>query len=164
MANGENEGLNGVNGGYSDGFEGVNVRVHGAKDRGLTGFTEQSLEREGGEKSGLGVQNRPEDGDHKVGEMLRSFVELQPADDAVIGEVFRNASLGNAEVIREQRFDGDASSATAAASRDVGDGYAKRVASFDVIVGRHVVVGENEDAGAGGSTVGLIEFYGGASE
>ena len=138
--------------------------MQGAKKTRFWGVQGTELGCHGDEKSGLGVQNRPENSDHKVGEMLGAFVELQPANHAVIGEIFRNASLGNAEMIREQRFDGNACSATAAAPPDVGDGDAKRVASFDVIVGRHVVVGENEDAGPRGSTIRLIEFYGGASE
>ena len=65
-------------------------------------------------------------------------------------------------MIREKRFDGDAGAAIAAAARHVGDGDAKRVAGFDVVVGRHVVVRENENARTGGSAVSLIEFHSGA--
>ena len=63
-------------------------------------------------------------------------------------------------MIREKRFDGDAGAAIAAATRHVGDSDAKCVAGFDVVVGGHVVVGENENAGASRGTVGLIEFHG----
>src|SRR5258707_3514348 len=99
-----------------------------------------------------------------MSEVIRAFVELEPTDDAMVAEIFGDARFGNTEVIGEERFDGDAGAAIAAAARHVGDGDAKRVASFDVVVGGHVVVGENEDAGASGSAVGLIEFHRGTGK
>ena len=122
------------------------------------------LDRAVGKKSGLGVQDGAEDGDDEMGEMLGAFVELEPADDAMVAEIFGDARFRNAEMIREKRFDGDAGAAIAAAACHVGDGDAKRVAGFDVIVGRHIVVGQNENARTSRSAVGLIEFHGGTGE
>ena len=114
-----------------------------------------------GEKSGLRVQNRPEDGDDEVGEVFGTFVQLEPADDAMVAEIFGNARFWNAKMIRKKRFDGDAGAAIAAAARHVGDGDAKRVAGFDVVVGGHIVVGENKNAGTSRSAIGLIELHSG---
>ena len=99
-----------------------------------------------------------------MGEMFGAFVELEPANDAMVAEIFGYARFRDAEVIGEERFDGDAGAAIAAAARHVGDGDAKRVAGFDVVVRGHVVIGENENARTSRGAVGLIEFYGGTSE
>ncbi len=93
-----------------------------------------------------------------MSKMLGTFVELEPADDAVIAEIFGDARFWNAQMIREKGFDGDAGAAIAAATCRVGDGNAQGVAGFDVIVGRHIVVRENENTWTSRSAVSLIEF------
>lgn len=95
-----------------------------------------------------------------MSEVIRAFVKLEPANDAMVTEIFGDARFRDAEMLRQERFDGDAGAAIASTTRDVCDGNAKRIAGFDVVVGGHIVVGENEYAGASGSTVGLVEFHG----
>ena len=114
-------------------------------------------------KSGLGIKNRAKNGDYEMGEVFGAFIELKPANDAMLGEIFSGASFGNAQMIGEKGFNGNSGTAIATAG-DVCDGDAKGVASFDVIVSGHFFVGENENARARGSAVGLIEFCGRASE
>ena len=103
------------------------------------------------------------DRNHKVCKIFRSFVQLKPANDAMLGEIFSGASFGNAQMIGKKGFNGNSGTAIATAG-DVCDGDAKSVASFDVIVSGHFFVGENENSRASGSAVGLIEFCGRASE
>ena len=55
-------------------------------------------------QTGLFVQDRTQDGDGEVGKLRRSFIKLQPADDAVVGKVFGDAGLGDAQVLGKQRF------------------------------------------------------------
>ena len=110
-------------------------------------------------RSGLRVQDGTKNGDGEVGEVFGAFIELQPANDAVIGQIFADSRFGNAEMLGEKRLDVDARTAIGAAASHVGDRDAQRVASFDVIVSGHIVIGENEDAGASGSAISLIEFH-----
>ena len=112
----------------------------------------------------LGVQNGPQNGNHKVCKMFSPLVELEPTHDAMLGQVFAYARFSNAQMVRKQRFDVDASPPVSGAARHIANCDAKRFASFDVIVGGHVVVGENEDTWAGWSAIRLIEFYGRACE
>jgi len=146
------------------GFEGVRFWLQ----KGEIGGAEWKRRKSGltgrQERSGLRVQDGAEDRDDEMGEMFGALVELKPANHAVVAEIFGDARFRNAEMISKERLDGDAGAAIAAAARHVGDGDAKRVAGFDVIVGCHIVVGENEDARASRSVSGLIEFYGGAGE
>ena len=74
-------------GGYSGGFEGVTFGVKTAEIGGGH-MRRQDLARPEGKKSGLRVQDGAEDGDDEMGKMLGAFVELEPADNAVIGEIF----------------------------------------------------------------------------
>ena len=99
-----------------------------------------------------------------MSEVIRAFVKLEPTNNAMVAEIFGDARFGNAEMLGEERFDGDTSAAIAAAARHVGYGDAERVASLDVVISRHVVVGENENAGASGSVSSLIELHGGTGQ
>ena len=86
------------------GFEGVTDRV-------------QTVEK-------LLIQKRAQNGDGEVGKLGRTFVELQPTDDAVVGKVLRDASFGNTKVLRKQRFQIEMAAASGARFRKCTDGYA----------------------------------------
>ena len=99
-----------------------------------------------------------------MSEVIRAFVKLEPTNNAMVAEIFGDARFGNAEMLGEERFDGDAGAVIAAAARHVGYGDTESIASLDVVVGRHVVVGKNENAGASGSVSSLIELHSGAGQ
>src|SRR5579859_1979854 len=55
-------------------------------------------------KSGLGVENGTKNGDDEVREVFGAFVELQPANHAMVAKIFGDARFRNAEMIREERL------------------------------------------------------------
>ena len=82
----------------------------------------------------------------------------------MVGEIFRDASLGNAQMIGEQCFQIGIAAAGHAGARKSADRDAQGVAGFHMVVGSHVVVGEDEDAWPGGSMIGVIKFCGRTGE
>src|ERR1700687_6010702 len=74
------------------------------------------------------VERRPKDSDYKMGEVRGTFVELEVARDAVIGEIFCDAGFGNAEMIREAGFDGLGAAATGGTAQKAANGDAQRLA------------------------------------
>jgi hypothetical protein len=96
--------------------------------------------------------------DGEVLEVDRAFVELQPANDTVVAEVFGDASFRDAEVIGEQRLEVGVAAAGHTRTGEAADGDAQRVTGFDVVIGGHIVVGENENARANRSVGSIVEF------
>jgi hypothetical protein len=94
-----------------------------------------------------------------MGEMRSAFVELEPSDNAMIGEIFCYASFGNAEMFGELRLEGIGASAACASAQKICDGDAERLASFDVVVAGEVGIRKDENAGTDRRVIGLIEFY-----
>ena len=105
------------------------------------------------------VQSGTQNSDDKVGKMGRAFIELEPADDAMIGEIFCYASLGNAEMFGELRLEGVGASAACAAAQKISDGDAERLAGFDVIVAGEVGIGEDENTGTDRSVICVTKFH-----
>lgn len=110
------------------------------------------------------VQGRANDGGHKMGEVRSAFIELEPTDNAVIGEVFGDARFRDAEMFRELRFEGIRAAAACAPAQKISHGDAKGLAGFDVIVAGEVGIGEDENARADGSVVCFAKFYGRAGQ
>jgi len=106
----------------------------------------------------LFVEVWAKDGDGKVIEVDGAFIELQPANNTMFTEIFGDAGLRNAEVIRKQRFEIGVATTGHAGARKAADGDAQSVAGFDVIVGGHIVVGEDENTGADRSMGGFVKF------
>ena len=61
-------------------------------------------------------------------------------------------------MIGQKRFEIGVAAAGHAGASEAADGDAQSVAGFDVIVGGHVIVGEDENTGTGGSMGGFVEF------
>ena len=99
-----------------------------------------------------------------MSEMGGAFVELEPADDAMIGEIFCYARFGNAKMFGELRLERIGASAACAASQKISDGDAERLAGFDVIVAGEIRIREDEDAWADRRMVCVTKFYRGASQ
>ena len=57
------------------------------------------------------------DGGHEMGEVGSAFIELQPTDNAVIGEIFCYARFGDAKMLRELRLQGIRSTTAGAAAQ-----------------------------------------------
>ena len=104
------------------------------------------------------VEHGPQDGDYKMGEMRRAFVELEIACDAVIGEIFCDAGFGNAEMIREAGFDGLGAAATGGTAQKAANGNTQRLARFDIVVGGKIGIAEKEHSGTNGSTIGFAKL------
>src|SRR5579863_129863 len=114
---------------------------------------------EGGRYKGrapLFVQGGVEDGDEEVGEVGRTFVHLQPADDAMVGKVFGDASLGYTQVLGKLGLDGRLVASCGAAADQIGNGDAQSLAGLDVIVGCEVGIGKDPNAGSSGSAIGVV--------
>jgi len=100
----------------------------------------------------------------EVTEVDGAFIELQPAHDAMVRQVLCDASLGNAKVVSKKRLEVSIAATRRSGTRKVADCDAQRVAGLDVVIRGHVVVGEDENARAGGSVSGIVEFDGRAQE
>src|SRR5271155_5502391 len=79
-------------------------------------------------------------------EMGSAFVELQPTDYAVVGEIFGDARFRNAEMIGELGLYGFRTTPRGTAPQKIADGDAECLASLDVIVASQIGIGENEYA------------------
>jgi len=98
-----------------------------------------------------------------MGEVGGTFVELEVARDAVVGEIFCDAGFGNPEMIREARFDGLGAAATGGTAQKTANGDAQRLAWFDIIVRGKIGIAEKKHAGTNGSTIGFAKLEWGAS-
>src|SRR5271168_3180550 len=67
------------------------------------------------------VQSGAYDGGHKMSEVRGSFVELEPTNHAVVGEIFCDARFGNAEMFGELRLEGIRAATTCAAPQKISD-------------------------------------------
>ena len=99
-----------------------------------------------------------------MGKMRSAFVELEPADNAVVREIFCYASFGNAEMFGELRLERIGASAACTAAQKISDSDAERLAGFDVIVAGEVGIGEDENAGTDGRVIRFADFYGRAGQ
>ena len=91
--------------------------------------------------------------------MRSTFVELEPADDAMIGEIFCYASFGNAEMFGELRLERIGAPAACAAAQKISDGDAQGLACFDIVVAGEVGIGEDENARTHGSVICVTKFH-----
>ncbi len=97
-----------------------------------------------------------------MGEVRGTFVELEEARDAVIGEIFSDAGFGNAEMIREAGFDGLGTAATGGTAQKAANGDTQRLTRFDIIVCGKIGIAQKKHAGADGSAIGFAKLEWGA--
>src|SRR6266481_2438060 len=110
------------------------------------------------------VQDRPQNGDDKMSEMRCSFIELQPANDAVFGKIFCYTRFGDAQMFSEPRFDGFLIAAARPAAQEIANGDAQSLTRLDIVVGGQVRVCQEENAGSDGSKVRFVELHRRAGE
>src|SRR5205814_3752821 len=82
----------------------------------------------------------------------------------MVAEVLGHAGFGNAKVIAEERLEIGVATARHAGTGETADRDPQRVARFDIVVGGHVVVGEDKDTGAGWSVRSFVQFCGWTGE
>src|SRR5256885_10879661 len=109
------------------------------------------------------VEDGTQHGNRVVREKAGPFIQLQPADNAVVGEILSDACFGYPEMSGELGLERGIAATAASAASQVPDGDAQSVASFDVVVAGQVFVGEDEHTGADGCLIGVIEEIGRAS-
>ena len=114
--------------------------------------------------AGLFIQRGAKHGNGEVSELRGAFIELQPANDTVIGKIFGDAGFRDTQKVSELRFQIGISPPGGAGAAELADGNAKRIAGLYIIIGSHVIVGQDKDAGAGGRMFRVIELGGRASE
>ena len=102
--------------------------------------------------------------DEDVREIGGTIIHLQPTDNAMLLEILRNAIFRDAQVFGEFRFEGFSAALGSAATDQIGNGHAQRLASLYVVVGRQIGVRQQPHAGACGSMAGILEFCGRAGE
>src|ERR1700682_3145068 len=112
----------------------------------------------------LFVQGRTQNGDHEMSEVGSIVVQLKVAHHAVLSEIFGNAGFGNAEMVRELRLERIGAAAACASPQQIGDGDAKRLASFDVIVRGEIRIAEQQNAWASRSALCGIQLQRGAAQ
>ena len=93
-----------------------------------------------------------------------AFVELQVTRDTMVGEIFRYASLGNAEMLGQARLDGFRAAPAGSAAEKTADGNAQRLAGLNVIISGKIGVAKKQYAGTDGSAICFVEFKRGAGQ
>src|SRR5579864_7756085 len=91
-------------------------------------------------------------------EVRSAFVQLEPANHAMVGQIFCDARLRDSEMLGEARFDGVAAAPARAAAQQVADGDAQGLTRLDVVVGGEVGIAQQENARAYGSVIGVVEL------
>ena len=95
-----------------------------------------------------------------MGEVGGAFIELEPADHAVIGEILCHARFGDAQMFGKLRLEGIRATAACATAQKISDGDAQSLARLNIIIAGEVRIGEDENAGTDGSVVRFAKFYG----
>src|SRR6476660_9199548 len=92
------------------------------------------------------VQRGTNDGDHKMGEVGSAFNELEPADNAVIGEILGHARFGDAQMFRELRLQRIDAATARTATQKVSNGDAQSLASLNVVVAGEIGISKDKHA------------------
>src|SRR5258707_4278257 len=93
-----------------------------------------------------------------MGEVRGTFVELEEARDAVIGEIFSDAGFGNAEMIREAGVDGLGTAATGGTAQKTANGDTQRLTRVDIIVCGKIPIAQKKHTRADGSAICFAEL------
>src|SRR5579859_7081318 len=107
-------------------------------------------------RSGSIVECGAQDGGDEMGEVRSAVVELQIANNTVVGEIFGYASFRDAKMIGETRLDGFRAAAAGGAAKKTANSDAQGLAGFDVVVGGKIGIAEKQHSGADWSAVGFI--------
>ncbi len=95
-----------------------------------------------------------------MGEVRGTFIELEPADDAMIGEIFCDARFRDAEMFGELRLERILATPARAAAQKISNCDAQSLARLDVIVAGEIGIGEDKNTGTDGRVICITEFYG----
>ena len=87
-----------------------------------------------------------------------AFIKLQPTNHAVIGKIFRDARLRDAQVLCKPRLDGFGAAVAGPPAQKIGNSDAQSLAGLDIVIGGEVGIGENEDSWADRRVIGFLEF------
>ena len=109
--------------------------------------------------AGLFVQRGANDGSHKMREVRSAFIQLEPANDAMIGEIFCYARFRNAEMFGELRLERIGAATACSTPQEISNGDAQSLAGLDVVVAGQVGIGEDEDAGTDGRMIRFAKFH-----
>jgi len=94
-----------------------------------------------------------------MGEVRGAFVELEPPDNTMIGEIFCHARFRYAEMFGKLRLQGIRTTAACAAAQEISYGDAQSLTSFDIVIACEFGLDEEEDAGPHGSMVRFAKSY-----
>jgi len=78
--------------------------------------------------------DRPEYGNSKMGQLGRAFVQLNPANGAMVLQIFGDFGLIDPQMLGEARFELRSALRSAATAQKIGDADSKRLAGFDVVM------------------------------
>lgn len=87
-----------------------------------------------GARRQLLVESGTYDCDRKVSEVRCAFVELQPANHAMLGEILGDARFGDAKMLGKLGFDRLRAVTTGAPPQKIADGDPQCLAGFDIVV------------------------------
>ena len=94
-----------------------------------------------------------------MGEVRGAFIELQPPNDTMIGEIFCDARFRYAEMFGKLRLQRIGAAPACTTAQKVPHGDAQGLAGFDVVIAGEVRIREYEDSRPHGSVVRFAEFY-----
>jgi hypothetical protein len=95
-----------------------------------------------------------------MGKVRSAFVQLKPANNAVIGKILGYPRFRDAQMLRKSWFDGIRTSAARSAAQEIPDGNAQGLTRLDIVIARQIGIGQNKYTGANGRVVSLAKFYG----
>lgn len=110
------------------------------------------------------VQSWANDGGYEVREVRRAFIKLKPANHTMIGKIFCDARLRDAEMLGKLRLEGIGATTAGTAAQEIADRNAQRLAGFDVVIAGEIGIREDENAGSDGRVIGFVQFYGGTGQ
>jgi len=105
------------------------------------------------------IQRGTNDGSHKMREVRGAFVKLQPANNAVIGEIFCHSRFWYAEMLSKLRFERIRAATAGTTSQKISYCDPQCLAGFNVVIAGEIGIGQNENAGTDGRMVRFAKFY-----
>src|SRR5579859_4615432 len=96
-----------------------------------------------------------------MGKVRSALIQLQPANNAVIGKIFCDPRFRDAQVLGKLRLDGIRTSAAGSAAQEIPNGDAQGLTRFDVVIARRSESVRTNTPGPTGAWSASPSFTGG---
>src|SRR5216683_7126717 len=108
----------------------------------------------------LFVEGRTKNCDHEMRKIRSSFIQLEPAHHAVLGQILPHARFRDSQVFGQPRLDRFHATPARTSPQKVGDCYAQRLASFHVVIAGEIRIRKDKYARSCRSVIRFFQFGG----